>query len=48
VICIVRPHDAAESGSEVFVLNDAGSDFVEHLSRAHHAAAGDQQPRSNR
>jgi thiol-disulfide isomerase/thioredoxin len=40
VICIVRPHDAAESGSEVFVLNDAGSDFVEHLSRAHHAGAG--------
>ena len=40
VICIVRPHDAVESGSEVFVLNDAGSDFVEHLSRAHHAGAG--------
>jgi thiol-disulfide isomerase/thioredoxin len=35
VICIVRPRDAADNASEVFVLNDAGSDFVDHLSRAH-------------
>jgi thiol-disulfide isomerase/thioredoxin len=39
VICIVRPHGAAGDSSEVFVLNGAGSDFVDHLSRAHHAAA---------
>jgi thiol-disulfide isomerase/thioredoxin len=39
VICIVRPHGAVGNSSEVFVLNGAGSDFVEHLSRAHHAAA---------
>jgi thiol-disulfide isomerase/thioredoxin len=37
VICIVRPHDAVGNASEVFVLNDAAGDFVEHLSRAHHA-----------
>ncbi len=48
VICIVRPHDAAESGSEVFVLNNAGTDFVEHLSRAHHAAGGEQPPGADR
>ena len=35
VICIVRPRDAADTASEVFVLNDAGSDFIDHLSRAH-------------
>jgi hypothetical protein len=39
VICIVRPHGAAGNSSEVFVLDGAGSDFVEHLSRAHHGAA---------
>ena len=39
VICIVRPHGAATNSSEVFVLNGAGSDFVDHLSRAHHGAA---------
>ena len=37
VICIVRPHDAVGNASEVFVLNNAGSDFIDHLSRAHHA-----------
>ena len=36
VICIVRPRDATDTASEVFVLNDAGSDFIDHLSRAHH------------
>ena len=35
VICIVRPHDAVGNASEVFVLNNAGSDFIDHLSRAH-------------
>jgi hypothetical protein len=39
VICIVRPHDAVGNASEVFVLNSAGSDFIEHLSRAHHGTA---------
>jgi thiol-disulfide isomerase/thioredoxin len=39
VICIVRPHDAVGNASEVFVLNDAGGNFVEHLSRAHRGAA---------
>ncbi len=39
VICIVRPHGAVDNSSEVFVLNGAGKDFVEHLSRAHHGAA---------
>ncbi len=41
VICIVRPHDAVGNASEVFVLNDAGGDFVDHLSRAHREAAGE-------
>jgi len=41
VICIVRPHDAVGNASEVFVLNDAGGDFVEHLSPAHRGAASD-------
>jgi thiol-disulfide isomerase/thioredoxin len=40
VICIVRPHDAVGNASEVFVLNDAGGTFVDHLSRAHRGAAG--------
>jgi thiol-disulfide isomerase/thioredoxin len=39
VICIVRPRDAADTASEVFVLNDAGSDFIDHLSRAHRGTA---------
>ena len=39
VICIVRLHGAVGKASEVFVLNGAGSDFVEHLSRAHLGAA---------
>ena len=36
VICIVRPHGAADASSEVFVLKGARADFVEHLSQAHH------------
>jgi thiol-disulfide isomerase/thioredoxin len=39
VICIVRPHGATTSGSEVFVLDAAGQDFVEHLARVHAAGA---------
>jgi len=35
VICIVRPHGAAENASEVYVLKDAARDFVDHLSAAH-------------
>ena len=45
VICIVRPHDAVGNASEVFVLNDAGGDFVEHLGRAHRGAAVSPPPR---
>jgi len=39
VICIVRPHDAEGNASEVFVLNNAGDDFIDHLSRAHRGTA---------
>lgn len=39
VICIVRPRGAAEGASEVFVLKDAGRDFVGRLSEAHHGTA---------
>jgi hypothetical protein len=40
VICIVRPHDAVGNASEVFVLNDAGGTFVDHLRSAHRSPAG--------
>jgi hypothetical protein len=49
VICIVRPHGAADASSEVFVLKGARPDFVDHLSRAHHGHAADaahQPPQS--
>ena len=39
VICIVRPHGSVGKASEVFVLDAAGGDFVEHLARVHHGAA---------
>ena len=39
VICIVRPHGAADASSEVFVLQGARADFVDHLSKAHHGHA---------
>ncbi len=39
VICIVRPHGAADASSEVFVLQGARPDFVDHLSKAHHGHA---------
>jgi thiol-disulfide isomerase/thioredoxin len=41
VICIVRPHGAADDASEVFVLKGASGNFVEHLGRAHRSPAGD-------
>ena len=44
VICIVRPHGSADASSEVFVLKGARTDFVDHLSQAHHGQAA--EPRS--
>jgi len=44
VICIVRPHGATNGSSEVFVLDAAGKDFVEHLARAHQEAAAGAAP----
>jgi len=41
VICIVRPHGAADTSSEVFVLPGSSRKFVDRLARAHEAAAGD-------
>ena len=35
VICIVRPHGANQSTSEVFMLQTAGADFIDRLSEAH-------------
>ncbi|RLS75820.1 MAG: hypothetical protein DWI03_10695 [Planctomycetota bacterium] len=40
VICIVRPHGAADDASEVFVLKGASGNFVDHLSRAHRSPGG--------
>ena len=34
VICIVRPHGASQSASEVFMLQTAGADFIDRLSDA--------------
>lgn len=39
VICIVRPHGATGTSSEVFVLDAASTKFVDHLARAHQEAA---------
>lgn len=44
VICIVRPHGATNASSEVFVLDAAGKDFVEHLAKAHQEAATGTAP----
>jgi len=44
VICIVRPHGAADASSEVFVLKGARPDFVDHLSRAHHGQTPSGSP----
>jgi len=41
VICIVRPHGASQSASEVFMLQAASPGFKERLSDAHHT----DQPR---
>jgi len=46
VICIVRPLGAG--GSEVFVLDAAGQDFVEHLARVHAAGAAAPTPPPSR
>jgi thiol-disulfide isomerase/thioredoxin len=35
VICIVRPHDAPQAASEVFVLQGASRDFVDQLAKTH-------------
>ena len=35
VICIVRPHGANQSASEVFLLQTAGANFIDRLSEAH-------------
>jgi len=48
VICIVRPHGAAEAASEVFVLKSARADFVDHLSRAHHGHSPAHDPAADR
>ncbi len=48
VICIVRPQGSSDGSSEVFVLDAAGRDFVDHLARAHQeAAAPPAQPQSD-
>lgn len=46
VICIVRPHGAPQTASEVFVLEGSSRDFVEQLSKTHagHPAHGHQPP----
>jgi thiol-disulfide isomerase/thioredoxin len=43
VICIVRPHGAPQAASEVFVLQAASREFVDHLARTHH---GEAQPQA--
>ena len=48
VICIVRPHGRVGKASEVFVLDAAGGDFVEHLARVHHGAAAAVTPPPDR
>jgi thiol-disulfide isomerase/thioredoxin len=48
VICIVRPHDAPQQASEVFVLQGASRDFVEHLSKTHAGTAHGQRPAAGR
>jgi len=48
VICIVRPHGAAQAASEVFVLEGSSREFVEHLSKAHAGHAHAHQPATQR
>ena len=40
VICIVRPHGATQADSEVFMLQNASSNFVKRLSDAHKQGGG--------
>jgi thiol-disulfide isomerase/thioredoxin len=40
VICIVRPHGATQADSEVFMLQNASSNFVKRLSDAHKQGSG--------
>ena len=44
VICIVRPHDAPQTASEVFVLQGASREFVDHLSQTHASHAHGHKP----
>jgi hypothetical protein len=44
VICIVRPHDAPQNASEVFVLQGASRDFADPLSKTHAGHAHGQKP----
>jgi thiol-disulfide isomerase/thioredoxin len=48
VICIVRPHNAPQQASEVFVLQGASRDFVDHLSKTHAGNAHGQKPAAGR
>jgi hypothetical protein len=48
VICIVRPHDAPQNASEVFVLQNASRDFIDHLSKTHAGNAHGQKPAAGR
>jgi S1-C subfamily serine protease len=47
VICIVRPHGVPDATSEVFVLKNARTDFVDHLSKAHLGRGTAAAPRSD-
>jgi len=44
VICIIRPHGTPNAASEVFVLQNASRDFVDHLSRTHTQASSGHRP----
>jgi thiol-disulfide isomerase/thioredoxin len=48
VICIVRPHDAPQQASEVFVLQGTSREFVDHLSKTHAGTAHGQKPAAGR
>ncbi len=54
VICIVRPHGAAQTASEVFVLEGSSREFVDQLSRTHaghahgHSAQGSRSEQGSR
>lgn len=48
VICIVRPHDAPQQASEVFVLQGTSREFVDHLSKTHAGTAHGHKPAAGR